>query len=204
MPEWVRPLARSPRFLIGAGLLALVVGFALIGPLIWPSDPFRMVGGLFRPPSQDAWLGTDNFGRDVFTQLIHGTRTSLVIGFVAGCVATGIGVLIGTVGGYRGGAIDEALTGVTNVLITIPPIIVLILLSVALDTRSTLMMGVIIGVTSWPWTARAIRAQVSSLKAREHLDIARLSGAGTAAIIVWEILPYMLSYVVMAFILQMS
>jgi peptide/nickel transport system permease protein len=162
------------------------------------------VGGLYDPPSSKAWLGTDNFGRDVFTQLMYGTRTSLMIGGLAGAVATAIGVVLGTVAGFRGGIIEEALMGLTNVIITIPSIVVLILLSIAVGNRSILTMAVIIGVTSWPWTARAVRAQTSSLRAREHVDIARMCGAGTLSLIAWEILPFMFSYVFLAFVLQMA
>jgi len=163
-----------------------------------------MVGGLFNPPSEKAILGTDNLGRDVFTQLMYGTGTSLLIGFVAGVVATGIGVTIGAVAGFKGGFVDELLMGITNVLITIPAIVVLILLSIAIKSRSAVVMGVIIGITSWPWTARAVRAQTSSLKTREHVDLARISGYTTVELIVKEILPYMFSYIFMAFILQFS
>jgi peptide/nickel transport system permease protein len=92
----------------------------------------------------------------------------------------------------------------TNVVITIPSIVILILLSIALSSRSMVSMGLIIGVTAWPWTARAVRAQSSSLRTREHVDIARLSGAGTLSLIIQEIIPYMLSYVVMAFVLQLN
>jgi peptide/nickel transport system permease protein len=92
----------------------------------------------------------------------------------------------------------------TNVVITIPSIVILILLSIAIPERSIIAMGFIIGITSWPWTARAVRAQASSLRTREHVDIARLSGAGTLSLIVWEIIPFMLSYIVMAFVLQLS
>ncbi len=77
-------------------------------------------------------------------------------------------------------------------------------LSVAINSRSIEIMGFIIGVTSWPWTARAVRAQTSSLRTREHVDIARLSGAGTTSLIAWEVIPFMLSYIVMAFVLQLS
>ena len=106
-------------------------------------------------------------GNDVFLQLMYGLGTSLYIGLVAGLVATLIGVTIGTLSGYIGGLVDEILMGFTNILITVPTIVVLVLLSVALQNRSTLLLGVIIGVTSWPWTARAVRAQTSSLKTRE-------------------------------------
>jgi peptide/nickel transport system permease protein len=100
--------------------------------------------------------------------------------------------------------VEEALMGLTNVVITIPSIVILILLSIAVSTRSIVTMGLIIGITSWPWTARAVRAQTSSLRTREHVDVARISGSGPFALIVREIIPYMLSYIVMAFVLQLS
>jgi peptide/nickel transport system permease protein len=193
------------RFLFSLIVLLAILVFGFLGPIIFNRpDALLTVGGLYDAPSSTAWLGTDNFGRDVFTQLMYGTRTSLVIGFMAGLVATLIGVFIGTVAGYRGGWLEEALMAVTNVVITIPPIVILILLSIALNNRSIVTMGIIIGITSWPWTARAVRAQASSLRTRDHVEIARLSGAGTLSLIFWEILPFMLSYVVMAFVLQLS
>ncbi len=195
----------NPRFLFGLTLVLLLVVFGVFGPAIFNRhDPMRFVGLLYDPPSSTAWLGTDNFGRDVFTQLMFGTRTSISIGLVSGTVAILIGVLIGTVAGYVGGMVEEVLMAFTNIVITIPSIVILILLSIAFTTRSVVGMGIIIGVTTWPWTARAVRAQTSSLRTREHVDVARLSGAGTFSLIVWEIIPYMLSYIVMAFVLQLN
>ncbi len=201
----MRGRALTRRFLASLMLLALIVGFAGLGPLLAGGrSPFAVVGDLYDPPSASAWLGTDNFGRDVLTLLMYGTRTSLVIGIIAGGVATLFGILVGTVAGFRAGLLEEALMGFTNVMVTIPSIVVLILLSIAISTRSIAVMGIIIGVTSWPWTARALRAQTSSLRTREHVDIARLSGAGTLTLIVWEIIPYMLSYISMAFVVQLA
>ena len=196
---------RNRRFWFSLTLLALLLAFSLLGPAVFgKTDPKRLVGGLYDPPSAEAWLGTDNFGRDVFTQLMFGTRTSLTIGVIAGALAILIGVSIGTLAGYHGGRIEEALMAFTNVVITIPSIVILILLSIAVRERSIVTMGLIIGVISWPSTARSVRAQTSSLRTREHVDIARISGAGAISLILREILPYMLSYVVMAFVLQLS
>lgn len=197
-------LFRSKRFLTGFILFLIILAFGIIGPILNPRDPFKMVGGLFNPPSEKFILGTDNLGRDVFTKLMYGIRTSLLIGATAGFIATFIGVSIGSIAGYKGGIIEEILMGITNVLITIPPIVILILLSVAIKTRSALTMGIVIGITAWPWTARAVRAQTSSLKAREHIDIAKITGFSTFEMIIFEILPYMFSYIFMAFILQFS
>ena len=195
----------SGRFAFSVALLTVIVAFAFLGPAIFDKqDPLKIVGLLYDKPSSEAWLGTDNFGRDVFAQLMHGIRTSLVIGVIAGGVATGIGVAIGTLAGFRGGFLEEALMGITNIVITIPSIVVLILLSIAVGSRSIVTLGLIIGVTSWPWTARAVRAQTSSLRTREHVDVARLWGAGTVSLILWEIIPFMLSYIFMAFVLQLA
>ena len=195
----------SGRFAFSAALMLAIVAFAFAGPIVFEKDdPLKIVGLLYDRPSSEVWLGTDNFGRDVFAQLMHGTRTSLVIGVIAGGVATAIGVVIGTTAGFRGGFVEETLMGITNIVITIPSIVVLILLSIAVGSRSIVTLGLIIGVTSWPWTARAIRAQASSLRTREHVDVARLSGAGTFSLIVWEVVPFMLSYIFMAFVLQLA
>ncbi len=197
--------ARNRRFWFSLSLIALLLAFSVLGPYIFDkSDPMRLVGGLYDKPSSAAWLGTDNFGRDIFTQLMFGTRTSLVIGSIAGATAILIGVTIGLLAGYHGGRVEEALMAFTNVVITIPSIVILILLSIAVSNRSVVVMGLIIGVTSWPWTARAVRAQASSLRTREHVDVARISGASSVSLILGEILPYMLSYIVMAFVLQLS
>lgn len=195
----------SPRFWVALALTTAVLVFAFVGPLLTGvEDPDDIVAGLYTEPSSEAWLGTDNFGKDVFTQLIYGTRTSLIIGVTAGVIATTIGVVIGLTAGFYGGIVEEAMMGVTNVVITIPSIVVLILLSIAIDSRSIYAIAIIIGVTSWPWTARAVRAQASSVRTREHVDLARLTGANTLSLMVWEVLPYMLSYIVMAFVLQLT
>lgn len=197
-------MLRSGRFVASLLMVVGVVLFALLGPLIVGREPGEIVGMPFDPPSRYALLGTDNFGRDELTLLMYGARTSLQIGVMAGVLALAIGAVVGTVAGYYGGNTDEVLMGLTNVFITIPSFVVLILLSIALRSRSIPVMGLVIGITSWPWTARAVRAQASSLRAREHVDVARLSGASGLAIIARDIVPYMLSYLAMAFTLQLS
>ena len=195
----------TSRFYVAVGIVAAIVLFGFLGPLIFTGHtPSSVVGGLYDHPSGHAWLGTDNLGHDVFTNLMYGTRTSLVIGLIAGAITTLIGVVIGTVAGYRGGVLEEALMGFTNVVLAIPAIVVLILISVALNSRSAVGMAIVIAVTSWPWTARAVRAQTASVRTREHLDVARLSGAGTVSMIIYDVIPYMLSYICMAFVLQVS
>ena len=151
-------------------------------------------------------LGTDNFGRDVTTELIAAVGVSLLIGLVAGLIATSIGLTLGLVAGYVGGLVDDIITFVTNLFIVIPTFVLLILISFSIgqDNRGPLVIAVVIGFTSWVWTARAVRSQVFSLRNRDHVNLSKLSGHSVARIIVADILPYIASYVVMAFILQVS
>lgn len=195
--------ALPPRGTIAAAVFLAIVLAGLIGPLLAPAGPGALLGASFTPPGSEFLLGTDHLGRSVGIQLVHGIRTSIYIGLLAGITGTLIGVAFGTLAGYRGGVLDEILMGLTNIMITVPAIIVLLLLSISLDTRSVTVMGLCIGFVSWPWTARAVRSQIASLREREHVDIARLSGSGTMRIINVELLPYMMSYIVMAFVIQL-
>jgi peptide/nickel transport system permease protein len=201
----MRPRRFTARFYVAASLFVLLALLAYLGPLLLTSrTPTDVVGGLYDPPSRAAIVGTDNLGQDVFTNLVYGTRASMTVGLIAGTVAVLIGVIIGTTAGYGGGWVEEALMSFTNVIVAIPPIVVLILISIALNSRSAVSVALVIAVTSWPWTARAVRAQASSVRTREHLDIARLSGASALSLVAFDVIPYMLSYIFMAFVLQLA
>ncbi|MCB0046086.1 MAG: ABC transporter permease [Caldilineaceae bacterium] len=151
-------------------------------------------------------LGTDNFGRDVLTELVAATRISLQIGFVAGFVATLIGLVLGLVSGYVGGWVDDVIMFITNLFTVIPSFVLLILISFSIgqENRGAFLIATVIGLTSWVWTARAVRSQVISLRNRDHVNLSKLSGHSIFHIILRDILPYIASYVVMAFILQIS
>jgi peptide/nickel transport system permease protein len=149
-------------------------------------------------------LGTDNFGRDTQVELIAATRTSLLIGFIAGTIATLIGLTIGLATGYSGGMVDNLLSTITNIFIVIPSFVILILVSVSINSRNFLTTAVVIGITAWPWTARSVRAQTTSLRNRDHVNLSKLSGHSMPRIITRDILPYLGSYVMMAFILQVA
>jgi peptide/nickel transport system permease protein len=151
-------------------------------------------------------LGTDNFGRDVLTELVRATGVSLQIGFVAGIIATLIGLTLGLAAGYIGGLVDDIITFITNLFIVIPSFVLLILISFSIgqDKRGAFTVAMVIGFTSWVWTARAVRSQVISLRNRDHVNLSKLSGHSIPHIILTDILPYIASYVVMALILQIS
>jgi peptide/nickel transport system permease protein len=151
-------------------------------------------------------FGTDNFGRDVLTELVAATGVSLQIGLVAGIIATLIGLTLGLLGGYVGGWVDDVIMFVTNLFIVIPSFVLLILISFSIgqESRGAFTIATVIGLTSWVWTARAVRSQVVSLRNRDHVNLSKLSGHSIPHIIITDILPYIASYVVMALILQIS
>jgi peptide/nickel transport system permease protein len=198
-------LLKSPFFVLGMSLFLLTLLSALLGPLILHVDVNTRVGLAYLPPSAAHWLGTDHMGVDMVSLLIAGLRSSLYVGFFAGSVATVIGTSIGLYGGYKGGLIDDVLTAGTNLFLVIPSLIVLLLLSASIeDGRSLSLIALIIGCTTWTWSARAVRAQASSLRSRDHVALARINGYGTFGIVTLHIMPYLLSYIFMVFILQMA
>jgi len=156
-------------------------------------------------PNSRFWFGTDNFSRDLFLEMAYGARTSLLVGLIAGVIATIIGLALGLTAGFVGGMVDNIITMITNTFIVIPSTVILILISIAVGQfREAWITGVIIGLIAWPWTARSVRAQTTSLRFRDHVNMARITGYSTGRIILTEIMPYLASYIVMAFILQVA
>jgi len=151
-------------------------------------------------------LGTDNFGRDVLKELISAAGTSLLIGLLAGAVATLVGLTLGLLSGYVGGFVDDIIMFITNIFTVIPGFVLLILISYSIgqEQRGATVVALVIGLTSWTWTTRSVRSQVISLRNRDHVNLSKLSGHSLVRIILTDILPYIASYVVMAFILQVS
>ncbi len=212
-------LLKSPMFVIGMVLFIATILIALVGPLVYNVNTNQVSGPYAAPGTMGTWtdpqsgqiiqpyllLGSDNMGRDNISLLIMGLRSSLYVGLLAGVIATTLGTLIGIYGGFRGGWIDDALNSVTNLFIVIPSFVVLILISSSLSNgRSLTLIGLIIGMTTWTWSARAVRAQSAALKSRDHISLARMNGDNTLVILVKHILPYLLSYVFMVFILQIA
>ncbi|WP_457753150.1 ABC transporter permease [Thermococcus sp.] len=225
--EKLKIALKNPKFKVGIGIVLFFVIFALIGPYFTPFDPLGYYpvkigntittkaslpnlppgsfGQIFTPTGiveVKHYLGTDSFGRDLYAQVVYGLRTSLFVGLFGGGLATLIGLLIGFIAGYKGGLIDEFLMMITNVMLVIPTMALLIIIAAYVTYRGVSIESLIIGLTAWPWTARAVRAQTLSLKNREFVNLARIVGMGDLRIIFEEIMPNMVSYVFMVFILQ--
>jgi peptide/nickel transport system permease protein len=195
-------LLKSPFFLVGSAIFLLTIGIALLFPLFFHIDA-RTMGVPMMPPSAEHWLGTNHMGVDMVSLLVKGLQASLYVGFLAGIVATIVGTLLGVYAGFKGGWQDEVITLLTNLFVVIPQFVVLILISSSIkEGRSLSLIAFIIALTSWTWSARAVRAQASSLKSRDHIALARVNGNGTFGIVIKHILPYLASYVFMVFIIQ--
>jgi peptide/nickel transport system permease protein len=192
---------RNRKLLIGLSVVLAFLVLAIVGPWLTDADPFEFGYPTGEAPSRDHWLGTTAAGQDVFSQFVYGLRSSFVVGALAGGVAALIAMVVGFAGGYRGGVVDELLGVLTNVVLVLPTLAVLIVFAAYLSVGSLIAEAVLIGVTLWPWAARAIRAQTFTLASREFVSLARLSGAGSARIIVREIAPNMSSYLFLVFIL---
>jgi len=193
---------RNNKLRVGLAVLIFFVILTFVGPLFTDYSPTDYVGPPAHPPSPEHWFGTTTFGQDVYTQFVHGLRATFLVGIIGGGLGTLIGVLVGFIAGYRGGIVDEILNMLTNIVLIIPTLAVLIIIAAYLTVRGILMESIFIGCTAWPWAARAIRAQTFSLRAREFVDLARMSGMKPLKIIFTEIAPNMMSYLFMTFILQ--
>ncbi|MDA2803429.1 ABC transporter permease [Nocardiopsis suaedae] len=192
---------RNPKLLAGGTVLAVLLLTGLVGPAFTGGAPNAYVGPQYAPPSGDHWFGTTSFGQDVFTQFVHGLRATFTVGALGGGIAWVLGMAVGFLGGYRGGLLDEFLNMLTNIVLVLPAMVVLIIAAAYLEARGLLVQSLFIGLTTWPWAARAIRAQTFTLAGREFVDLARLSGRRPWRIILREVAPNMYSYLVMSFIL---
>jgi peptide/nickel transport system permease protein len=193
---------RNNKLRVGLVVLLIFIVLALIGPLLTDYDPEAFVGPPSAPPSGEYWFGTTTFGQDVFSQFVLGLQATFLVGIVGGGLGTLLGVVIGFTAGYRGGIVDEVLNMLTNIVLVLPTLAILLIIAAYLEVRGVFAESVFIGCTAWPWAARAIRSQTFSLRSREFVDLARMSGINSWKIVFTEIAPNMMSYLFMTFILQ--
>ena len=174
----------------GILLLAFTFVVAIAGPLAFPFDPSKVgstAKDILAPPSAAHWLGTDELGRDVFAATIAGAQVSLLVGLVATALSMIVGTIVGIAAGYWLGALDGVLMRVTDFFLVLPALPLIITLA-ALFGQSTVILIVVIGLTSWPSTARIVRSQVLSLRERQFITRVRSLGASDTRIITGHIL----------------
>ncbi|HEV8220520.1 MAG TPA: ABC transporter permease [Streptosporangiaceae bacterium] len=199
-------LPRSPKVLIG---VALILGFlvvAIFGSTLAPYDPsrtFSLTESFPLPPSAHHLLGTTQQQQDVLSQLLVGTRSTVLVAFIAGMIATILSVVIGVAAGYQGRLADDVLSMVANFFLVLPALPLLIVIFGFLKTNQgghDVLIGAIIALTGWAWGARVLRAQTLSLRNRDYVDAARISGERSWRIITFEILPNLVPIVAASFL----
>ncbi|MFJ7201496.1 MULTISPECIES: ABC transporter permease [unclassified Streptomyces] len=193
-------LLRGRKTVIGLGILAFFAVIAVIGPWIAPYDPDTMSDQLLRPPSAAHWFGTTQTGQDVLSQILVGTRGVLVVGFVAGILATVLSVLIGVSAGFLGGTADELLSLLSNVFLVIPGLPLIIIIASFVSDTGDILIAAVIALTSWAWGARVLRAQTLSLRRRDYVEAARATGEPTWRIIFFEVLPNLTAVIASGFV----
>ncbi len=199
-------LPRSPKIITGVILLVVFLFFAIAGPILAPFAPGRSLSttnGVPQPPSLAHWLGTTQVQQDVFSQLLAGGRSTILVAFLSGAIATVLSVVVGVAAGYVGGLADDLLSMLANFFLVLPALPLLIVVFGFLPTSSgsnDLLIGLIISVTGWAWGARVLRAQTLSLRNRDYVESARITGERTWRIITHEILPNLLPIVASSFL----
>jgi peptide/nickel transport system permease protein len=199
LPGWAVILLRNGKCRIGLVMLAAFVLIAIFAPLLATHDPRDGSFPTSTGPSGTNWLGTTAAGEDVYSQLIYGARTSIIVGLVGGALSTIIALVIGLVAGYKRGWIDEILSFFTNLGLVVPTLPLMITLAAYSPVHGLTLIIFVITVTGWAYAARIKRAQVFTLRTRDYITAARFAGDGTWRIIFREIVPNMTSLIVVGF-----
>ena len=200
----LRYLRRNKSLVIGLAIAIGLTLFSIIGSLTIDTEKlaYPLAVKPKQPPSAEYPLGTDFFGRDLLAVMVRGVWQTAVIGLIAGAIGTGVGVVLGFLSAYYGGAVDTLIRAITEVLLPIPAFLILVIIAGSIDRRSVTIytMALIVSLLAWMGPTRIMRAQVLSLKERLFVNVARLSGMGNLEIVFKEILPNMLPFILASFV----
>jgi peptide/nickel transport system permease protein len=192
MMSGLKILLQQKKAVAGMVIICALCLMAIFAPIIAPGVPGARVGRSHQPPTVEHVFGTTKMGRDVYTQFVWGSRTSISVGFATGIAITILGTAIGLIAGYVGGRTDAMLDLATNAVLVIPNIPLLILLASFAGTVGPLSIMTIIALTSWPWGARMTRSQTLALRNRDFVTAAKMIGEPRWRIIFVELLPNLL------------
>jgi peptide/nickel transport system permease protein len=202
LPLWLSLLLRNPKSCIGLIVLAAMLVVAIFAPVIATHDPTAMsLLDAKQGPSLQHFFGTTDQGTDVFSQVVLGTRSSLFLGAAAAGLATILAASLGILAAYCGGWIDDLINFATNVFLVIPTIPLLIVASAYLKNRGSSSMILILGLTLWAFEARILRGQALTLRNRDFILAAKVAGEPTWRIVLFELMPNMISRIAAAFVL---
>lgn len=196
---FLRHLLRDPYALIGVSIYLIFIAVGLSAEWLAPHDPMEILftpeGGLAAslPPGPDHWLGTTNLGRDIFSQLVMGTRPSLIVGISAAVAVAGIGTVVGLLSGYFGGLLDQVLMRAADIVLGLPFLPFVIVVTALLGPQLQNIVFAV-GIMLWPNAARVIRSQVLTLSQRQFVEAARVTGAGEWRILFVHVAPGVLPF----------
>jgi peptide/nickel transport system permease protein len=196
-------IPRSPKVLLGVGILGFFLIMTIIGPWLAPDNPSATNFLPNTPPSAHHWLGTTSLGQDIFSQLLVGARATIVVALLAGLVATALSMIVGVTAGYFGGKTDDGLTLLSNVFLAIPglPLLIVIDSYLPVGSRSNpLIIGLVISLTGWAWGARVLRAQTMSLRNRDFVEASPNLLPILASSLLFTVLYSIGAYVTLAYI----
>jgi peptide/nickel transport system permease protein len=182
-------IVSNTRAKAGIGIILFFLVIALFAPRIAPYNPKSIEFTPWEKPSLAHPLGVNSYGQDLFSQVIHGTRVTMLVGIFAGLLTSLIGIAVGLISGYMAGIIGEVLMRIVDVLLVIPTLAVMIVIASFVQDLRILGSIIIIGSLSWLWMARSIRSQTLSESKRDYVDAARALGMGSFEIMFREILP---------------
>ncbi len=186
---------------IGVVILSVYILIAIIGPWVAPYDPSATTSQATPlPPNIHHLFGTSATGGDIFSQVLVGTRSTVLLGLVTGVIATTIGVIVGTAAGYLGGYTDEALSLISNVFLVLPALPLLVVILGYVPHTGEGPTALVLALLGWPWGARVIRAQTLSLRNRDFVQAAREVGEGPWRIIAYELLPNEIGLIAASFV----
>lgn len=204
---FVQPLiliAQNKIGLAGFIVLLVIIFMSFVGPYIIPLDTKVKLDKIYQPPSWEHILGTDSEGKDVFSQIVHGGKAVLTVAFLAALFSTMIAVTLGITSGFVGGRTDNIIMFITEVVLTIPQFPLLAVLAAFIRLSNPTLLAFILGAVSWPALTRAIRSQALSLRERDFIEAAKILDLGALHIIFSEILPNMMSYITISFVMAMT
>lgn len=200
----LKQFIRHPTGMFGAVIVALLIFTAIFGPSLATNDPRAMdFAALFAPPSLDHLMGTDNFGRDVFTRIMYGARVSLQVGIISVTLATIVGTLLGLIAGYSNRLIDEVIMRSMDIIFAFPAILLAIAILAALGKGIENAM-IAIGIVYIPIFARIARGEVLTVREEEFVGVAYALGASRVRIMFSHILPNILSPIIVEISLSLS
>jgi peptide/nickel transport system permease protein len=203
-PGILSELTRNRAGLVGFAVFAVLVITAFVGPLFVPQTLPTNVAAIYQAPSWQHLLGTDSEGRDILTQMINGGQSIILVGVMAALFSTLIAITFGALAAYSGGQLDNVIMLISDIVLTLPQIVLLAVLATFIRLSSAWLLAVLIALLSWPTLLRAVRAQVLSLREREYIEAARVLDLGVPRILFLEILPNMANFILMSFTIGMT